>query len=70
MEDKIARMEDDRFVGQVRALVEEGVLSKAARHIVSDGILDPQAEGVLESLRGPHPHPPQPIDRGMARKKT
>ena len=76
LEDKVSRLEDDRFVGQVRALVEEGALSKAARHIASDGVLDPQAEGVLDALKGLHPQAPppdlsglgpgEPIDRDMS----
>ena len=64
-EDKVARMEDDHFVGQIRALVEEGALSKAARHITSDGILDPHAEGVLDALRGLHPQAAAPDVSGV-----
>jgi hypothetical protein len=39
----------------IRALVEEGALSKAAKHLVSTGLADSSDPAVLESLRRLHP---------------
>ena len=39
----------------IRSLVEEGALSKAAKHLVSEGLADATDPQVIEKLRSLHP---------------
>ena len=45
-------------VETIRGLVEEGALSKAAKHLLSEGLADSHVPGVKERLRSLHPQRP------------
>ena len=59
-QDKVDRLDKDEFVDQIRALVDEGALSKAVRHMLSNGIHDTDSPEVLQALRDLHPTAPPP----------
>ena len=54
-----------KTVDIIRGLVEEGALSKAAKHLVSRGVADAADAAIATSLRNLHPSRP-PLQRGEA----
>ena len=58
MRQKVQRMSNDKFLATLQGLIQDGALSKAVKHILSDGLhdtLDPQIQERLAAL-----HPDRP----------
>ena len=54
-------MYDELLEAQVQALLSEGALGKAAKHLTSDGVHGADSLGIWETLQQLHPKPPTPI---------
>ena len=54
-------MRSDNFVAQIRKLVGEGAISKACKHLVSDGLHDARDNNVWAQLQHLHPYEEPPV---------
>lgn len=53
--DKRKRLEDESFLASLNGLLDEGAFSKAAKHLISDGLQNASDDKVLDKLRTLHP---------------
>ena len=51
---------DEILEAQLQALVTEGAIGKAAKHLLSEGLHDAASPGILDTLKSLHPQPAAP----------